>query len=99
VTDFVKALIGAEVTGVESPTPLTRVLTDYVNLNLYEKVHAALREAFGDEIHDVSVAVVDAGASKLRLLCRASLLDRESPHFFEHDLELEVDLRSGAVTG
>lgn len=99
MTDIVKALIGSAVASVESPTPLTRVLTEYVNLNLHDSVHAALKEAIGDEIHDVSVAVVDAGSSNLRLLCRATLLDRESPRFFEHEVELEVSLPSGSVTG
>jgi hypothetical protein len=99
VTDLVKSLIGSRVSGVEAPTPLTKLLTDYVNLNLHAEVQKALIEAIGCDVHDVSVAVVDAGASKLRLLCRATLLDGESPRFFEHSVELEVDLQSGAVTG
>lgn len=99
MTDLVKALIGSKVSGVEAPTPLTHLLTDYVNLNFQHEVRKALVEALGCDLHDVSVAVVDTGASKLHLLCRATLLDRESPRFFEHTVELDIDLQSGAVTG
>lgn len=96
---LVKEILGASATIVEPPSPLHRVVTEYIDLTLRDQLAARLAEIFGSGVHDVAVGVIQVDESHATLLCRAKISDSENPSYFEHEVEMELNLESGQLTG